>query len=129
MNTTYTHTKYTDKAKSTKENIANKKRKRRAPAARNLQARVALLSPLDARDKLTLIETFRLDFFGRRRQKHRRRCRQKEEYAHSFLYEETLHLEFFFFFFVSTPTKRQVKKKEKKLIMSLDFKQKRDVAL
>ena len=77
MNTTYTHTKYTDKAKSTKENIADKK-KRRAPAARNLQARVALLSPLATRDKLTLIETIRLDFFGRR-QKHRRRCRQKEE--------------------------------------------------
>ena len=115
MNTTYTHTKYTDKAKSTKENIAGKKRKRRAPAARNLQARVALLSPLDARDKLTLIETFRLDFFGRRRQKHRRRCRQKEEYAHSFLYEETLHLEFFFFFFCVDPNEKTGKKKREEI--------------
>ena len=80
MNTTYTHTKYTDKAKSTKENIANKKRKRRAPAARNLQARVALLSPLDARDKLTLIETFRLDFFGRRRRQKQQHRRCQKEY-------------------------------------------------
>ena len=109
MNTTYTHTKYTDKAKSTKENIAGKKRKRRAPAARNLQARVALLSPLDARDKLTLIETFRLDFLGIVRNTVVDAAKRRNSAL--FLYEETFISNSFFF--LCRPRQKTGKKKGK----------------